>query len=423
MNFSNDTEIFMKRMIDDFQIYMKSSPVAQNGDSLDSILLSLYQDIKASRNFIKYIYKFKPKIRRIPLKVDKDLFSSRYIPQKIRREIGSKERGVINYVAKLKGHDININFIIFDEVEYDKIKKYNNYVSAMLIWLNMAFMCSSCLCSQKLEINIYPSISKKELPSHVVKIINVENCNTAVTTGCVKHAKIIIFRQEEWFKVFIHESFHSLGLDFVNMDNSSFLNKIKGIYPLEINDWALYESYTEFWATIMNCLFGAYYLLDDDDSEVKKREDFLLYSYFCIQFEQFFSLFQCVKILKFMGLRYDNLLDNVSPDIALCRKTLYKEKTHVFSYYILKCILLYYYCDFLGWCRRNNCNTYGFIKTPNNLNNLFKFIEERYKREDLLQQMNKMYELFLKIRELDKNDNKLLKTMRMTICEWDPMSI
>ena len=419
MHFSNDTEFFMKRMIDDFQVYMKKSPIAENGDNLDSILLSLYQDIIASRNFIKYIYKFKPKIRRIPLKVDRDLFTSRYIPQKIRKEISEREKGSIIYTSKLKGHEININFIIFNETEYNSLKKYNDVVSAMLIWLNMAFMCSSCLCSQKLDIYIYPSSYKKYIPNHVVKIINVENCNTAVTTGCVKHSKIIIFRKEEWFKVFIHETFHSLGLDFVNIDNSSFLNKIKGIYPLEINNWSLYESYAEFWATIINCLFGAFYLLDEDNCEKDKRANFLLYSYFCIQFEQFFSLFQCIKILKFMGLRYENILDDVSTDIALCRKTLYKEKTHVFSYYILKCILLYNYCDFLVWCRRNNCNTYGFTKTPDNLNSLFKFIKDRYKKEDLLQQMNKMYDLFLKIKIMDDKDDSLLKTMRMTICEWD----
>ena len=63
------------------------------------------------------------------------------------------------------------------------------------------------------------------------------------------------------------------------------------------------EAYTEFWATIINACMISYNLLDDKND----IESFFLYSEFCIQFEKIFSLFQCVKILNYMGLQYCNL--------------------------------------------------------------------------------------------------------------------
>ena len=53
---------------------------------------------------------------------------------------------------------------------------------------------------------------------------------------------------------------------------------------------------------------------------------------------------------------------------------LYKEKTNVFPYYILKMILLYNTNDFILWCKKNNTyNILNFDKTPKTFNSLFLF--------------------------------------------------
>ena len=45
-------------------------------------------------------------------------------------------------------------------------------------------------------------------------------------------SEIIIFRNEEWFKVFVHETFHLFGVDFSNMSN---LKKSKDIFTFSAN--------------------------------------------------------------------------------------------------------------------------------------------------------------------------------------------
>jgi len=420
MHFSDETKKLLSCFIDEFEMYM-NEPINVNKTRLDQILLSLYYDIIASHNFIDYIYKnINLKINKYPPLKEDSLFSAYYMPPSITKEIKDHEKGSISYTCHMKSHKIKIYFIIFDENEYEQLPKYEKYVKKMLTWLNMGFLCTSCSCSKNLSIYIYPTNQKKKLPLRIITALGPKNCNSAVTTGCVEDSSIIIFRKEEWFKVFIHETFHALGLDFVNISLDKFNSQIKSIFPLKIPDLRLYEAYTEFWATIMNCLFGAFYLLDDDKNKLKKQTDFLVYSYFLFQIEQFFSLFQCVKVLKFMGLRYELLykMDNTS---VQCRNSLYKEKnTHVFSYYILKCLFMFYYYDFLDWCRVSNCNTFGFLKTPYNLESLFQFIKKRYKNDYFLEKLARM-RLFIIKNRIKKEEGcvELFKTTRMTICEWD----
>ena len=420
MRFSKKTENIMICLIDEFEKYMDNIK-SKNKECLDQILLSLYYDIIASRNLIHYIYKnITLDIKKYPHKKKTELFTSYYIPKKIIAEIKDKEKGSISYECGMKGHNICIHFIIFDEKDFQNTQKYTDYIKKILIWLNLAFQCTSCVCSKNLNIHIYPVTQKKVLPQRMLDILSPENCNTAVTTGCIESSDIIIFRKEEWFKVFLHETFHSLGLDFATMSTTHFNRQFKTLFPLKITDLRLYEAYTEVWANLMNCLFGAFNLLNEKDSQAEQEKNFLLYSYFCIQLEQFFSLFQCVKILKFMGLKYTHLYntDNIS---IQCRNALFKEKdTHVFSYYILKCILLFNYSDFFDWCKKNNCNTFGFLKTKSNLNNFFSFIKERYNQDSFLKKINDMRLFMIKKRTNEPiMCQELLKTMRMTICEWD----
>ena len=106
--------------------------------------------------------------------------------------------------------------------------------------------------------------------------------------------------------MFIHETFHSLGLDFSSMSNTVLNNKIKTIFPINSN-FNLYEAYTEFWASIMNCVFTSYFM-----SKGSGIKEFYLYAEYCVGFEQFFCLFQCVKDLDFMGLHYKNLHDKTN---------------------------------------------------------------------------------------------------------------
>ena len=131
-----------------------------------------------------------------------------------------------------------------------------------------------------------------------------------------------------------------------------------------------------------------------------------------------FALFQLVKILDFMGLKYPNLYscDKIS---LTARRYLFKEKTNVFAYYIIKTLLFYNNVEFLLWCKKNNNNLICFKKSPVMLNKFFDFIKNIHDDQYFLNDISLMGGFLSKMkgsRSKPKN-NLLTKTMRMSLCE------
>ena len=130
-----------------------------------------------------------------------------------------------------------------------------------------------------------------------------------------------------------------------------------------------------------------------------------------------YSFFQLVKTLHFMGLTYKDLFSKNSHS-KLLRDTLYKEKTNVLSYYVIKTILLNNYQGFLFWCKKNNLSLLQFKKTLRNQIEYCKFIEKNYKISSMLEGVEnsqKFLNRFLLKNNLD--DKFVLTNMRMSICE------
>jgi hypothetical protein len=250
------------------------------------------------------------------------------------------------------------------------------------------------------------------LPESNISILDEINVNTAFTTTCPVDSEIVVFRNEEWFKVFIHETFHNFGLDFSNMNNTEVNKCILNIFAVK-SQVNLYEAYTEFWAEIMNALFCSFISL-------KNKHDihsFLSNAEYYINFERTYSFFQLVKTLHFMGLQYKDLYSN-SEHSKILRDHLYKEKTNVLSYYVIKCILMNNYPTFLLWCKRQNLSILQFKKTILNQKEFCKYIEKNYKTKEML---NNIYntELFLHFLMSKKNNTTryLLSNLRMSMCE------
>jgi hypothetical protein len=82
-----------------------------------------------------------------------------------------------------------------------------------------------------------------------------------------------------------------------------------------------------------------------------------------INLERNYSFLQLVKILGFMGLTYKDLYSQTHQSKIL-RDNLYKEKTNVLSYYVIKTILLNNYPSFLLWCQKNNITTGCIVSNP-----------------------------------------------------------
>jgi hypothetical protein len=139
----------------------------------------------------------------------------------------------------------------------------------------------------------------------------------------------------------------------------------------------------------MNALFCSFYILKNK----RDVEQFLSNSEFFINFERTYSYFQLVKALEFMGLTYKDLFSTVQRSKVL-RENMYKEKTNVLSYYVIKAVLMNNYQGFLFWCKTNNSSLVQFEKTNKNQMDYCEFIKNNYKSASMLENVSETQKFF-----------------------------
>ena len=391
----------------------------------EKILTNLYNDILEAK---KYIENIKEKITKTGssfynLKIKKiqnvseipkpTTFPSDSFPKQVREYINETTNYHLSYTFHLFNRTIIIHFLVENnDIEFN-IELYNHYIDIMLIWIYILNQYSSPSCSKELTIYIYFTELLKKLPESNVYVLSADHVNTAFTYTCQKVSEIVVYRKEEWFKVFMHETFHNFALDFSNMNTEQCHLFIKNIFPLnsEVN---LYEAYAEFWAEMMNVCFCSFMQMNNENNV----DEFLSNCEFYIYLEQNYSFFQMIKTLEFMGLKYTDLY-SMNHQSMIMRENLYKEDTNVLSYYIIKLILFNNYQGFLSWCDKNNTSLLQFKKTLKNQMDFCKFIEKNYKTTTILENIECIEKVVKNIKHKSKNNNTdfLLKNMRMSICE------
>jgi hypothetical protein len=386
----------------------------------DTIITELYNDICEANKYLniikqksKYYHVTTKKILTASQITRPQIFNSNSFPEVVRKHIDEIMASEITYTFSLYGRNIKVHFIVEeDHVDHD-IEIYNKHIDLIIMWIHILNQHASKQCANSLVIYLYFTSLEKSLPKSNIYILDELNVNTAFTTTCPKDSEIVVFRKEEWFKVFIHETFHNFGLDFSDMNNNEVNNCILKFFKVN-SDVNLYESYTEFWAEIINALFCSFISLKDK-SDIN---EFLSNSEFFINFERTYSFFQMVKTLNFMGLTYKDLYSN-SVHSLIIRENLYKEKTHVLSYYIIKTVLINNYQGFLFWCKENNFSLLQFKKTTKNQTEFCKFIEKNYKTASMLNGVAETQKFFNVIQKQSKkiNLNYVLTNLRMSICE------
>lgn len=426
MKLTNKSKQFLSFFTNNKYIHhIKNTPCTNN------ILLKIYYDILNAYKFLQSVKKnnaYEYEITKIEnsLEITKPRnFNYNSFPQVIREHIDELSFSEISYTFSLFNRSIRVVFVVEDPNIELKIKTYNKYVDSIIMWLYILNLYSSKQCANSLVIYFYFTSLEKKLPESNIHILDEKHVNTAFTTTCPKDSEIVIFRREEWFKVFIHETFHNFGLDFSDMNNNDCHNHLLSIF--KVNSFVnSYEAYTEFWAEIINALFCSFYSLKETGREKggsNNEKEFLSNAEFFINFERCYSFFQLVKVLDFMGLSYEDLYSNRS-ESRLLRETLYKEKTNVLAYYVIKTVMINNYPSFLSWCNKNNLALIAFKKTIANQKKFCEFIGKNYKTPSMLENVDNS-ELFLE--QLKKNKNKavmnektkhfLLTNLRMTICE------
>jgi hypothetical protein len=449
----------------------------------------------------------------IEKKITSVLENTSYIPSSIVNYIKEKCMYVLTYSFHVnETRTAKVNFIIFEDSTYEinNIKKksasyFKNGVLKIYLWLKIASKYAAKECGPELECFIYltpfkrshPIFSKEqgqgqgqgqgkgveaayedyeeyeELYHHVNTqhgggVLKPIHINGGVSDVCRPSGRVIVYRKEEWFKVFIHETMHNYGLDFAEMDISAANGLLHRVFTIQ-KDVKLYESYCEIWARIMNVVFETYFDINSrakfssrttrknfiDNLKLKENQDgvvpvdggalvsntethgvnmasatsarnrrkFLKQFYTYLQYESLFSLFQNIKILNYMGLDY-NIISNCTDSNYIVAKKLYKEETNAFAYYIIVSILLSNFNNFILWCIDNNTNIIQFKKNKNNIINFVQFIYKNYKKSELL---NMIVDLEIRLETMDaagtdstenqesRQNNEMLRTMRMTI--------
>lgn len=238
-------------------------------------------------------------------------------------------------------------------------KDINTIIKRVYTWLTVASFFSNMKCSQTLTIYLSMSLHNKLLPSNENAYIDREHVNTAFTYPCKKDNEIHIFRKEEWFKVLIHESFHSFGLDFSEYSDEATSRQILKIFNVTANV-RVFESYCEIWAELLNDMFVVFYSTRWNENQDKWIQTCIRKFEVLVHNEQMFSVFQCAKILSYYQLQYADILHANSKPGQNDNK--YRDNTHVLSYYIIKTILLYNVNDFIEECIRINGYSINFNK-------------------------------------------------------------
>ena len=160
------------------------------------------------------------------------------------------------------------------------------------------------------------------MPDIENEILGIKHLNGGLSYVCPKTGQIIIYRKEEWFKVFIHESFHNLGFDFANMHLSEFNKKFQSIFQIN-SEFNIYEAYCEFWALTLNIIIVSFVNLQKSHDINTFINNFKFY----MSIEQCFTYIQVNKVLNYMGLKYTDLYYKTKESKKLREK--FREKTNV----------------------------------------------------------------------------------------------
>lgn len=238
---------------------------------------------------------------------------------------------------------INAKKFIFEFIIYDKIniKNLDNIVKNMLVFLQILLKISNNLNN---EINICAKngVSITFFLTPFLKKLNITNANTKEILGatnvnsgfayvCLTSGSIFIYRKQDFFKVFIHESLHTYGIDKAlhgNINKNENYNKFLDLFDFankDYTDMGINESVTEFWTSLL-------YLCVNSYQESRNLRNFIYTFERLYKLELVHALYQISKVLKYNDLTYSSFINNSNSK--------YRETTHIFSYFIVKTLML-----------------------------------------------------------------------------------
>ena len=343
-------------------------------------------------------------------------YSNYSFPSTILDNIKSIYKKTISYSFNINSRHFKVHFFISNNYKYDSL--LDEYIKLVYNWLSYLSFHIKNSCTNSLVLYFYLIDTPKTTTStEKNELLSTTDVNSGYTIRCQKNGEIVVFRKEEWFKVFIHETIHQFGLEFSHLNSYEFNKRLEKIYGITL-DYAVYESYCEVWARIINSIYISLYCFHS-----KTINSFITHFNYIINNEIKYSLVQLNKILKKKNLTFNHLIN------PLYKKD-YNEDTKVFSYYIISGILLFHYNDFLSWCNKNNTkHIIEFKSTITNEKEFGNFIEKCTKDHTLFLCINDYWKFIYSnaTRRNIKNNNKTKRIhpykINKTFCKSLRMSL
>ena len=332
------------KLIKNLTTFLKGKNLVEVNKGMKQILKLIYKVLQHSEKNTSYT-KIISTLKRETIELNEDigLLTGKYIDQRISNDIYSKLN--TKYSIGLKIFDKNVNVILYCE----RNKKIESIYKTLYFIQKILFLIVSLnplLCKKDLTIHLFDyngNHNNKKIPENQGEILSPYHINSGYTYGCIENNEIVIFRQEECMKVLIHELLHAQGFDTGLFNNYYIEQMMHSIFSLKCK-LNVNEAYIEFLTFILYSGVNSYLILREKKQINKKfrmsYREFENTFKIVFSLERLYSLMNVIKILDFMNLSYENITSENTNDVVLVRM-LYKERTNVFCYYIVKIFFLF----------------------------------------------------------------------------------
>jgi hypothetical protein len=375
-----------------------------------------------------------------------------------------------------------INFFIYEDITPSLTTYLNEKVMNILLLVKVLQTITSHNCSHnELSLYIFMTPFKRTINNCLKEekevkgekeVLSAKNVNGGFCYGCTERGEVFIMRKQEWFKVLCHELIHNYGVDTYIWDfmkrSSSARTSESRIYKKFINNFnlskninqknaniGLQECLVEFWGEFFNNSLFAFKISKTFAQYITAFDK--LHTYEIVQ-----SSLQVCKILNYNAMTFKSLLSKNTRKTKNIRHTKrpqnqtqkhivpkninntkqktslfnnYQERTHIFSYYILKLFLIFDYKQFINsnisLTKQANDFILNFEPSLQNMQLFMNYMVNKGNKGNntlykLMQVAN--HEIILACKKLakikqtqDSPDDKIAMfsiNLRMSCCEW-----
>lgn len=372
--------------------HINKNPIsAKNLKHIYTIILNAYKETE----------KIQYSLETVPIHSHDDMiyptnFAGKFLPEEIKQHIINNAIQYHEVNLMIGSRKTTFYFIDFEPSDKEELR---NSIFIMIMWMYIANKYSLKSCAETVKVFVYLTLFEKKLPNSQAAIISPINVNTGYTIPCQSAGEIVLYRKEEWLKVFLHEAFHLFGLDFSTNPTTEYVDKLKMIFNVNC-DFLLFEAYCEFWARMFNIGFTSFMMC-----EKKQFSVFQKYANVLLSFERVYGVTQFKKILDFMDLEYKYLYSKDPSEKQACMM-LYKENSNVFAYYVLTSLLLNNVDKTISFFEKKNYSLLRFHDDVKVINQFVDLIDEIKDYKPILE--------ILKVKP-KTNDKMIKQTLRMTL--------